>query len=86
MRGAEVLLFARVAEGSGVARGVDLDVVLADPDGIAIVQRGALYAEVIYESTVQAGQVFDNEAARFDVHARVIVRYRQVIDRQIVVG
>ena len=65
---------------SGVARSVHLDVVLADPDGVAVVESGAFDAEIVDERAVEAGEIFDNEAPGFDIDARVIVRHGQVID------
>src|SRR6266478_5828575 len=43
---------ASVPGQRGIAAGVDLDLVLADVDVVAVVQGGALDAEVVHESAV----------------------------------
>ena len=86
MRGAAVPFFAGIAESGGVSGGVHFDVVLSDPYGIAIVQCGAFHAQIVHEGSIQAVEIFHHQASRLDVDARVIVRYGEIIHRQIIVG
>jgi hypothetical protein len=68
-----------------LARGIDLDVVLSNPNRVAVVQSRSLDAKVIDKSPVETVQILNDEPAAFEINTRVIIRNRQVIDRQIVV-
>ena len=79
--------FAAGVEGDGgVAGSIDLNVVLANPDGVAVVERGAFDAEIVDEGTVEAVEIFDDQAAGFKIDASVVIGYGQVVHGQIVVG
>src|SRR5215472_6951217 len=64
-------LAAPVPGNGTIGRSVHFDVVLAYPDGVAIVQRCALHAKIVDERAVQAVQIFDHKAAAFEVNAGV---------------
>src|SRR5256885_13683246 len=67
------------------AAGIDLDLVFADMDVVAVVQGGALDTEIVHKSAVEAVEVFNDHAAGFKIVFRVIVGYGEVIDGLIVV-
>jgi hypothetical protein len=70
----------------GVGGRVHLDVMLSDPDRIAVMQSCALYPQIVDKGAVQAVQVFHHQASGLEIDAGVIIRYRKVIYRQIIVG
>jgi len=59
--------------------------VLADVNVVAIVQGGALDAEIIYKSAVEAGEIFNDHAAGLVIDFRVMVGHGEVVHRQVVV-
>ncbi len=42
-------------------------------DGIAVVERGALDAQIVYERPVEAVEIFDHEAAALEVDSRMVI-------------
>ena len=68
-----------------LTRGIHLDVVLADPDRIAVMQGGAFHPQVVDESSVQAVEVFHHQTSGLEINSGVIIRHREVVHRQIVV-
>jgi len=76
---------AGIPRHGGIAGGVNFDVVLADPDRIAVVQRGAFHAHVVNECAVEAVEIFDHKATGFEVHAGMVVGDGEIVHREIVV-
>ena len=67
------------------AAGIDLDLVFADMDVVAVVQGGALDTEIVHKSAVETVEIFNDHAAGLEIDFRVIVGHGKVIDRQVVV-
>src|SRR5579859_4596291 len=58
----------------------------ADVDRIAVVQRGALDAQIVDEGAVEAVQIFDNEARTFIKDTSVVIGDGKIVHGNIVVG
>ena len=54
-------------------------------DVVAIVQCGALDAEVIYKSAVEAVEIFNDHAASLEINLGVVIGHGEVVHRQVVV-
>ena len=58
---------------------------LADVNVVAIVQSGALDAEIIYKSAVEAGEVFHDHAAGLVIDFRVMIGHGEIVHRNVIV-
>ena len=67
-------------------RSIHFNMVFANPDGIAVVERSAFHSQIVYECSVKAGEIFDDQPAAFHIDARMMVRYRKIINRKVIVG
>ena len=69
----------------GVAAGVDLDRMLADVHVVSIVQRGALDAQVVDKSAIEAVQILNDHASCLVINLGVVIGHGEVIHWQIVI-
>ena len=66
--------------------GIELQLMLADLDVVAVAQRRASDADFVDVGAVEAAEVFDHHLAAFDVEARVMIGDGQIVDVHVVIG
>src|SRR5713101_9927167 len=68
-----------------IAAGIDFDFVLADVDVVAVVQGGALDAQIVHKSAVETVEVFNDHAASLKINFRVMVGHGEIVYRYVVI-